>query len=781
VILALAALVAALVAWPGVAAALTISGATLDTTSNGYTDPVTSVSSPAGGVLRAEVAATSTSSWSSTRWDLKPDDPPPGTATGACVDHNTGNRDVDFDVTAPANATANSIKYDADFQGFTNGSCTQGGSNTFPLDKAIEVTAPTKNPDLAPRCGINVILILDESGSINPDGPTDYAPAVRSAAKAFLDSLSGTGSKVALIAFSTTAKEEIPYTTVDSASITGTFTPYLNNQYKPGGWTNWEDAFKEAKETNTKGPVANMVVFITDGDPTARNQDGTAVTNLVEGEALALTKAQTESDRVKAQGSHIFAIGVGSAVQKETSARRLTAVSGAQQYPDADFEQADYTLVEEFDDLAQALRDLAIELCQASVTVTKKIDPEGDGTYVTAGAGWNFTATVATKPGDYTWIKPPPATPPGPPDTRTAPTNADGVASFQWKPKNANAISTVTLDEDVPKDWQFVEATCTKSAPGVTRKRSTRTLGAGTTWTGTLKPGEYATCTVKNKKPPAPPPSGKIRIIKDAVPESDHVFKFSGTAPIGNFSLTDGGDLPDQATFEGLAPGTYVVSETQQNPNIRIAPSEKWTLTEIVCSKDAKYVVDGAQVSIELAGNEYVSCTFQNKREDEPVPPDPPDPPAPPPPPPAPPPPAPPPPAPPPPAPRTQLEVEKTAPATARVGQRVAFSLTVTNVGPVPARNVLLRDLPPGAIGLNGMRSSSRARRSGGKATWIIGTLAPGESRTITGTVRIVSGTPGKKQNTVVASANNADTVSDVADTLLRVIAQRRIIPPVTG
>jgi uncharacterized repeat protein (TIGR01451 family) len=780
VVVALAALVAALAAWQGAAAAaLTVASATLDTTSNGDTGPVTSVSTPAGGVLGAEVKATDTSSWRGTRYDLKSD--PPGTATGTCIDHDNGRKSADFNVTAPAGPG----KYDAEFQAFTNDDCDQGGSNTKVLDKAIEVTAPTANPNLAPVCGINVILILDESGSI---GQTQGATkAVRSAAKAFLDALKGTGSKVALIAFSTSAKEEIPYTTVDSTSIASTFNPYIDNTrpgggYNPNGWTNWEDAFKVAKETNAKGPVANMVVFITDGDPTARNGDKGPVDDLVEGEALALTKAQTESDRVKAQRSHVFAIGVGSAVTKPTSERRLTAVSGTQEYPAAGFEQADYTLVEDFDDLEQALRDLAIELCQASVTITKQVDPEGDGTYVTAGLGWKFTATVATNPGDYTWVKPPPATPPGPPDERTATTNADGVASFQWKPKNANASSTVTLDEDVPEGWQLVEPTiCQKSAPGVTRKRTTRTFGAGTTWTGTLKPGEYATCTVKNRKPPAPPPTGKIKIIKEAVPESDRVFKFSGTAPIGNFSLTDGGDLPDQVEFEGLAPGTYVVSETQQNPNIRIAPSEKWTLADIVCSKGAEYVVDGAQVSIQLAGNEYVSCTFQNKRGDEP-PPEPPDPPAPPP---------PPPPAPPLPPPlpvpdvidppRTVLEVEKTAPATARVGQRVAFSLTVTNVGTVPAGNVLLRDLPPGAIGLGGMRSSSRARTSGGKVTWIIGTLAPGASRTIAGTVRIVSGTPGKKHNTVLASANNADTVSAYADTSLRVLAQRRIIPPVTG
>ena len=40
---------------------------------------------------------------------------------------------------------------------------------------------------------------------------------------------------------------------------------------------------------------------------------------------------------------------------------------------------------------------------------------------------------------------------------------------------------------------------------------------------------------------------------------------------------------------------------------------------------------------------------------------------------------------------------------------------------------------------------------------------------------------PGKKHNTVLASANNAETVTDYADTRLRVLAQRRVIPPVTG
>ena len=101
---------------------------------------------------------------------------------------------------------------------------------------------------------------------------------------------------------------------------------------------------------------------------------------------------------------------MGAAVTTQASARRLTAISGFDKYPGVPFEEADYTLVEDFDALAAALRQIAIELCQASVTVPKLVD-EGDGEY-RADPGREFTASVATKPGGYTWTQPapPPAT-----------------------------------------------------------------------------------------------------------------------------------------------------------------------------------------------------------------------------------------------------------------------------------------------------------------------------------------------------------------------------------
>ena len=81
---------------------------------------------------------------------------------------------------------------------------------------------------------------------------------------------------------------------------------------------------------------------------------------------------------------------------KPTSARRLTAISGFDQFPGTDFEQADYTLVENFDDLAAALREIAIALCKASVTITKLVDETpgdaNDANYKPQ-AGWTFRRT----------------------------------------------------------------------------------------------------------------------------------------------------------------------------------------------------------------------------------------------------------------------------------------------------------------------------------------------------------------------------------------------------
>ena len=730
----LIAFTAAIVAGQGVAsAALTVTGATLD--------GVTSTSTPPGGVMQAKVTAsvTSGSSWRATRARIGGD--------AACAnhgDHGSGTRTVSFNVTAPGTPG----DYEAGFTAAGSNDCSAPQSPEKVLQHAVRVTTPGPNPNLPPRCGVNVMLVLDESGSISSSGATEQ---VRHAARAFLDALSGTGSSVSIIDFSTSAARPIGYTAVTPDSIASVFEPYLKHGYKPSGWTNWEAAFQKVREANSQGPVADLVVFITDGDPTARNNPpGAPVTGLVEGEAEALARASQQADLVKAQGSHVFALGVGAAVTTPASARRLTAISGFDRYPGVPFGEADYTLVKDFDALAEALRQIAIELCQASVTVTKLVD-EGDGEY-RPDPGWEFTASVATKPGGYTWTQPAPPPATGP---RTETTNDDGVATFQWKPSSAGATSIVSLDEDQQSGYEFVDYTCEKSAPGKTRRRVIGGRSLDKRIQITIGPNEYAKCTIRNRIKP-----GTIEIEKEATPQGSRNFAFTGS--LGPFLLVDDGTgTSSSRTFDGLAPGTYTVSE--------IVPIG-WSLTGVTCSDDS-VAIAGAQVTITLTPGASVVCTYRDLRDDEPAPPEPPTPPSPP------TPPAPPPPPTPPPA--TQIRVEKTTPRVARVGDRLRFELTVTNMGSIPARNVRLADVPPASLSLElagGVRPSRIIR---GNAVWNLGTIPPGAKRTVGGVVAIKGGTPGIQRNLVVATAVNAEAALNRADT--RVLPAKRFAPAVTG
>jgi uncharacterized repeat protein (TIGR01451 family) len=240
-------------------------------------------------------------------------------------------------------------------------------------------------------------------------------------------------------------------------------------------------------------------------------------------------------------------------------------------------------------------------------------------------------------------------------------------------------------------------------------------------------------------------------------------------APLEAFKLVDDGknEAKSSRIFSNLPPGTYTVSE--------LVP-DNWELTGVTCTPDsaATTAISGGQVTITLAAGGSTVCTYSDTRIEPPAPPEPP---------PTPPtPPGPPtPPTPPTPPPSTQLKVVKTAPKRARAGQRVRFTLTVTNVGSVAARDVRVIDIPPGAVKLASLQSATKARVIGGAAVWRLGTLAPGAKHTIRGSVRILGGTPGLKRNLAAATAINAKLAGDRADTRLLRSRARRPAPPVTG
>jgi uncharacterized repeat protein (TIGR01451 family) len=498
-ILAVAGLVGAFAAWPSAASAdIRVTRASL----NG----VQGLSTPAAGVLRSalRVRVTGASRWRSTRVTIGP--------RSRCI--NTRNRTAGvarlvFRVTAPRRPG----NYDASFTAFAGENCSGQQSRQLLLTDAVRTTTPPdNNPDLTAGCGLDLALVLDESGSI---GTGANRTAVRNGARAFVTSLNGTGSRISIIEFNTRARAVVAtvvggnaaYQTVSSDWITNSFDPYITDQlnepndqgtgYDPGNyssaeqWTNWEDAFTNTHALNQRVSAADLVVFITDGDPTAYNTPTGPIIN--QPNAISLERAVPQANLVKeVDGSHIFALGVGSAVNNADSKTRLTQVSGPDEFPtpEADFRRADFTVVAQFAQLEEALREIVTELCKASVSVTKLVN-QGDGNYQPA-ADWAFSATVSTSPGTFEWVTPSTATG----DSATARTGADGTATFQWNPSNATATSTVTLAETPQDGYSFVDANCTQSGSDTS-----------TPLTGplVLQPDEYYTCIFRNTVGPSPP------------------------------------------------------------------------------------------------------------------------------------------------------------------------------------------------------------------------------------------------------------------------------------
>ena len=95
---------------------------------------------------------------------------------------------------------------------------------------------------------------------------------------------------------------------------------------------------------------------------------------------------------------------------------------------------------------------------------------------------------------------------------------------------------------------------------------------------------------------------GKIIIkkgVEGGLPPCNNVWAFTGTGPIGNFTLpVEGGS----ETFTGLPSGNYTISELLTNPGY----------TTSVCCDTGETGVDS--VTVGLSPGETVTCTFKNTK-----------------------------------------------------------------------------------------------------------------------------------------------------------------------
>jgi uncharacterized repeat protein (TIGR01451 family) len=491
---------------------------------------------------------------------------------------------------------------------------------------ALAATVPAPNPPIAEACGVNVTLVLDASGSIESAGAVGD---VRDSARAFLDALADTNSRARVVDFGTVARQTAPMDLVTTASLqpggrhATALSDYYNpkpplqpgesgHRYKGSGsvsstgsyqngsdpqYTNWDQALHLSR-----GDATNLIVFVTDGEPSAMDADQpgdpfykagqnppNVLYGLDSGSAInaALDRAVQEANVAKSQGTRIMAIGVGSAFGSGSNANRdrLIQVAGPQVVTDAtqitDLNAVDVAMVEDFGQLQAVLRSVVTQLCSPSLTIRKVAQAPGDATFQPA-AGWSITvdpavSTVANPP--FSWVQPAGA-PVGP---ATIETDANGFVNFQWDPLPPSSTTVAHVTEEsrpsyLPQVWQCAA----KDAEGRVVETSGSLDPVAPGFDVTVGPENIVTCTIENAFTYAP----GIAVTKTNSPTRLR-GDGAGTSVTSTYVVTNTGNTPVKpvnATDDRCAPVTYVSGDTNGNQLLDATEAWKLSCTRIVTS-----------------------------------------------------------------------------------------------------------------------------------------------------------------------------------------------------
>ncbi|MCL1587681.1 MAG: hypothetical protein M3092_04620 [Actinomycetia bacterium] len=471
------------------------------------------------------------------------------------------------------------------------------GAGAIELPRAFEdpianpaLDDPSANPDLERSCGLNILVILDESSSIEISGATDD---VRTAFKAFTGALKNTASSMAVADFGTVAT--LPaigafppgeYITITDATQVD-LDAYIDNDYDPPHgppyqYTGWEDALRMGNPNFAPRPdptVPHLTVFITDGEPNRIIKDSVSTDDYENqvplrtsfpsqinsaDEDTSAQKAVANANGLKQQGSHILAIAVGDGLTSPASIDRLELVSGPDIYDgtgEFDIVTDDIYLEPDFDQLADALREAAFQLCAPSITIQKLIDDTPDPDSLDdayPGVDWEIDGT-ASATGGYEWVLPSTGTGPS---TKTAFTNGAGFATFQWN-TNTAVDSGFTATEVVQTGYTNDQSrtACTFRTPDTPdADLPLDSIGDGT-FSATIPTESIVTCTLVNVLGPNPGitiekhtngfdadvATGPLIPASDVV-EWSYIVTNTGNTILSDISVTDVELIPASAT-----------------------------------------------------------------------------------------------------------------------------------------------------------------------------------------------------------------------------------------
>lgn len=181
----------------------------------------------------------------------------------------------------------------------------------------------------------------------------------------------------------------------------------------------------------------------------------------------------------------------------------------------------------------------------------------------------------------------------------------EGCGTFVLNPADGNgstprtttgtglAPGTYTVTQTAIPHWSLKSLTCdTGETVSLAERRATIVLTSG----------EDVHCTFTTQ-------TQKLGIVLDTTPDSALDFEFTGCAgtDCGPFTLDDDDDDPTlerSINAVGLAPGTYVITQTADAP---------LPLASISCNTGESINLAARRLTVTISPNERVSCVFRNQ------------------------------------------------------------------------------------------------------------------------------------------------------------------------
>jgi uncharacterized repeat protein (TIGR01451 family) len=489
---------------------------------------------------------------------------------------------------------------------------TGGWFSTNTLSPFINIRDNQPFPNI---CGLNLLLVLDRSGSIN-----SYKETYRDAAKSLVDSLSDTPTQISILSFDSSlnsyqgsgtgnssytispralsdagqANEDALKTTIDTIYASG-----LNAS------TNWDAALQGAAAAEGFSPNSftgqsakpDVVVFITDGNPTKNSTDTSGDGNNVD--LMNLTAGMASSNLVKnkvarpadggdpAKMLKVYALGVENvAGSGSINVNNLKAVSGP--VFGEDYETPTIA------GLKAKLTELAARTCGARVYIRKQLTTDA-----TNQAGWKFTGSSTGGTASYL-------------DDNNATHLTDGgviqtgVVVTKVPAGGANVTVTENSSGQPITNFALTSKVCRTGSftgPDVT-PTSTTAMGL----TVPVQRGSTLYCTFTNA------PSAKLQLVKKLVPSTDSgTFNLttSGPTPLSASGVGhNGGTTPNTGT--NVAPGGYTLTETAAAGT----DAAQYTMGAPSCvERGTQTAVTPSNGAYNLSADDDVVCTWTNTKK----------------------------------------------------------------------------------------------------------------------------------------------------------------------